>query len=221
MSCFFCWQYPCDFISFTVLIHILVSCLGMFRYGNLQSRTRICLGFEIGGQKWLWWKGRAHWQAPSKKVIFSIPRLLKSPTSEISQSSQQLPLAWTISSRKIKQIPAQSAGWTFPKNHPLWNLLWLGPIPKVEGAERSCYFATFSPAPSSCGPAMVRVFGDCAKTARPVLTKGLFSSAAWVTMKWEPTLGSCEVGVARWGVTRTTWFEVDRCSEFQHLIFCW
>eukprot|EP00435_Cladocopium_sp_Y103_P064604 s392_g26.t1 len=59
----------------------------------------------------------------------------------------------------------------------------------VEGAERSCYFATFSPAPSSCGPAMVRVFGDCAKTARPVLTKGLFSSAAWVTMKWEPSEG--------------------------------
>lgn len=59
----------------------------------------------------------------------------------------------------------------------------------VEGANRSCYFATFSPAPSSCGPAMVRVFSDCAKTARPVLTKGLFSSAAWVTMKWEPSEG--------------------------------
>lgn len=80
------------------------------------------------------------------------------------------------------------------------------PIPKVEGANRSCYFATFSPAPSSCGPAMVRVFSDCAKTARPVLTKGLFSSAAWVTMKWEPKLGSCDGrgwgGKVPWGEKR-------------------
>lgn len=59
-----------------------------------------------------------------------------------------------------------------------------------EGSEKSCYFATFSPAASSCAPAMVRVFGDCAANTRPVLTKGLFSSAAWVTMKWEPYLGS-------------------------------
>lgn len=58
-----------------------------------------------------------------------------------------------------------------------------------EGSEKSCYFATFSPAASSCAPAMVRVFGDCAANTRPVLTKGLFSSAAWVTMKWEPYLG--------------------------------
>ena len=77
-----------------------------------------------------------------------------------------------------------------PQPHPQHS-----PVPKVEGVDRSCYFATFSPAPSSCGPAMVRVFGDCAKTARPVLTKGLFSSAAWVTMKWEPKLGSCGGGV--------------------------
>ena len=58
-----------------------------------------------------------------------------------------------------------------------------------EGSEKSCYFATFSPAASSCAPAMVRVFGDCAANTRPVLTKGLFSSAAWVTMKWEPSEG--------------------------------
>lgn len=65
-----------------------------------------------------------------------------------------------------------------------------------EGSEKSCYFATFSPAASSCAPAMVRVFGDCAANARPVLTKGLFSSAAWVTMKWEPYLGSVDGGRA-------------------------
>ena len=73
-----------------------------------------------------------------------------------------------------------------------WGVIWSlshSPCLEAQDGDKSCYFATFSPAASSCGPAMVRVFGDCDKHARPVLTKGLFSSAAWVTMKWEPSEG--------------------------------
>lgn len=40
-----------------------------------------------------------------------------------------------------------------------------------------CHFATFSPAASSCGPAMMRVFSKV--QSQPALTKGLFSSASW------------------------------------------
>eukprot|EP00439_Symbiodinium_sp_Y106_P001845 s1256_g1.t1 len=59
-----------------------------------------------------------------------------------------------------------------------------------EDAPTSCFLAAFCPAASSCVPAMVRIFADCGKGAKPVLTKSLFSDAAWVTMRWDPVEGS-------------------------------
>ncbi|CAJ1390942.1 unnamed protein product [Effrenium voratum] len=65
-------------------------------------------------------------------------------------------------------------------------------VSQVQVSSWGTAFATFSPAASSCAPAMVRVFSDAASSAasaRPALTKGLFCDAAWVTMKWEPSEG--------------------------------
>ncbi|CAK9075189.1 unnamed protein product [Durusdinium trenchii] len=60
----------------------------------------------------------------------------------------------------------------------------------LAGDPKSCCFGTFSPAQSgSNSPAMIRFFNSCATQARPLVTKGLFSAAAWVTMKWEPLEG--------------------------------
>jgi len=50
--------------------------------------------------------------------------------------------------------------------------------------------AAFCPASTSASPAMVRVFTDFGKAAKPALTKSFFSDAAWVTMRWDPCTGT-------------------------------
>jgi len=50
--------------------------------------------------------------------------------------------------------------------------------------------AAFCPAGASSVPAMVRVFTDYSKGAKPALTKSFFSDALWVTMRWDPCTGT-------------------------------
>lgn len=50
--------------------------------------------------------------------------------------------------------------------------------------------AAFCPASTSAAPAMVRVYTEFGKAAKPALTKSFFSDAAWVTMRWDPVAGT-------------------------------
>jgi len=51
--------------------------------------------------------------------------------------------------------------------------------------------AAFCPAGANqAAPAMVRVYTEFGKSAKPALTKSFFSDAVWVTMKWDPIDGT-------------------------------
>eukprot|EP00929_Paragymnodinium_shiwhaense_P057014 TRINITY_DN28533_c0_g1_i1.p1 TRINITY_DN28533_c0_g1~~TRINITY_DN28533_c0_g1_i1.p1 ORF type:complete len:951 (-),score=223.74 TRINITY_DN28533_c0_g1_i1:89-2941(-) len=146
---------------------------------EIQNATRLVLRIRRG-PGWAW---------PTATARFFLPQLLQNRWPVLAWSSDEA-RAFRSVTGEIQVLDGRSLQLIRRLRIDNVSQLSVSPTPAAAAGEDSAAaIACFSPPGTTASPAMVRVFTEYGKAAKPALTKSFFSDAAWVTFKWEPTGG--------------------------------